>query len=212
MTTESLMTAAPQTTEGAAASPEATQSAATAAATDGQQTAAPEQTAAAPAQQPQTEEQPKAPENYEFKPIDGVDVAPEVLESFTGIAKELGLTQDAAQKVLDKMAPALQSRQLAQVEAIRAEWGQQSTTDQEFGGDKLQENLAVAKKALDTFGTPELAKLLNESGLGNHPEVIRVFYRAGKAISEDSKLVTGRQPSGQASDARRLYAASNMNP
>jgi hypothetical protein len=50
----------------------------------------------------------------------------------------------------------------------------------------------VAKKALDAFGTAELRSLLNESGLGNHPEVIRFMFRAGKAISEDS-MVTGNK-------------------
>lgn len=215
MDNETLMTTATETAEGADASTQATQDAATAAATEGQQTAATEQTAAAPAEQQPGEQQPKpteAPESYEFKPVEGANVAPEVLESFAGIAKKHGLPQDVAQDVLNTMAPAIAAQQQAQIAAITAEWGQQAAADQEYGGDKLQENLATAKKALDAFGTPEFTKLLNESGLGNHPEVIRVFYRAGKAISEDSKLVTGRQTSGQASDARRLYAASNMNP
>jgi hypothetical protein len=56
----------------------------------------------------------------------------------------------------------------------------------------------VAKKALDAFGTTELRSLLNESGLGNHPEVIRFMFRAGKAISEDS-MVTGTK--GEAKSA-----------
>jgi hypothetical protein len=72
------------------------------------------------------------------------------------------------------------------VEAIRNEWMQASQVDKEFGGDKLNENMAVAKKALDSFGTPELRTLLQQSGLGNNPEVIRFMYRAGKAISEDT--------------------------
>ena len=54
-------------------------------------------------------------------------------------------------------------------------------------------------------------RVLEESGLGNHPEVIRVFYRAGKAISED-RFVAGQAGKTNQGDARRLYAASNMNP
>ena len=53
--------------------------------------------------------------------------------------------------------------------------------------------------------------MLNESGLGNHPEVIRLFYRTGKAMSEDS-LIVGAASKGLSKDARNLYAASNMNP
>ena len=67
----------------------------------------------------------------------------------------------------------------------------------------------VAKKALETFGTPELRTLLNESGMGNNPEVIRAFYRVGKAISED-KFVSGKATPADANDARSLYPNSNL--
>jgi hypothetical protein len=127
-----------------------------------------------------------APEKYEFKPVEGRNLDSETMSTFAEVAKELGLTQDSAQKILDRMAPQMAQRQQAQIEAIRTEWVEASKTDAEFGGDKIAENLAVAKKALDQFGTPELRALLNESGLGNHPEIIRMMYRAGKSISEDT--------------------------
>ena len=76
--------------------------------------------------------------------------------------------------------------------AIRAGWFEASKSDKEFGGDKLEANLGIAKKALDTFGTPELNKLLVSTGLGNHPELIRLMFKAGKALSEDT-FVAGRE-------------------
>jgi hypothetical protein len=96
------------------------------------------------------------------------------------------------------------------------EWETASKSDKEFGGDKFDANLAVAKKALDAFGTPELRALLGPydpknnpkgTGLGNHPEIIRAFLKAGKAISED-KFVSGtRAPAAltNASAANALY-------
>ena len=63
---------------------------------------------------------------------------------------------------------------------------------------------------LDAFATPEFRQLLEQTGMGNHPEVIRTFYRAGKAISEDG-LVSGSAPKAPR-DARSLFPASNMNP
>lgn len=128
---------------------------------------------------------PNAPEKYEFTAPEGRQFDAEVLSTFSEIAKELDLSQEGAQKVLDKMAPKMMERQAAQLEAIRTQWADASKSDAEFGGDKIGENLSVAKKALDSFGTNELRTLLNESGLGNHPEIIRFMYRAGKAISED---------------------------
>lgn len=150
-----------------------------------------------------------APEKYEFKAAEGVAFDDAVIGTFSEVAKELNLSQDAAQKVLDKMAPVLQARQLEQIGAVRTGWAESAKTDKEFGGDKLTENLAVAKKALDAFGSPELKTLLNKSGLGDNPEIIRAFYRAGKAISQD-RFVPGQAPS-PSKDVRSLYPNSNMN-
>ena len=144
----------------------------------------------------ETKTTPVAPDRYEFKAPDGTEFAPEVLEAFSNAAKKADLSQDAAQKLIEEMAPALVARQVDQVQAIHKEWLEASTVDTEFGGEKLQENLGVARKALDNFGSPELRSLLDETGLGNHPEVIRFMYRAGKAISED-KFVSG-SPGGKA--------------
>lgn len=124
-----------------------------------------------------------APEKYEFKEADKFDT--QVLGAFSEAAKEANLTQDAAQKLLDKVAPALQTRTDEQVKAVHQQWTEASTADKEFGGEKLKENLGVARKALDQFGSQELRTFLETTGLGNHPEVIRYFFKVGKAISED---------------------------
>lgn len=145
-----------------------------------------------------------APEQYEFKAPEGQEFDPAVIDQFSEIAKELNLPQDAAQKILDKMGPTIATRQAEAIEAARTEWANASQTDKEFGGEKLTENLSVAKKALDSFGTPELRTLLNQSGLGNHPEVIRFMYRAGKAISDDS-FVSGSQATASKRTADVLY-------
>lgn len=148
-------------------------------------------------------DKPTAPEQYEFKAPEGVKLDDAVVAEFSAVAKELGLPQDAAQKVIDKLAPkiAAQNAQAfeAAIKSASDSWINAAKSDKEFGGEKLSENLAVAKKALDRFGTPELRKLLGAydpttnpqgTGLGNHPEIIRAFTRAGRAISED-KFVAG---------------------
>lgn len=152
-------------------------------------------------------EQPKsaAPEKYEFKQPEGQQFDAEVLNAYSEVAKELQLSQEAAQKVLDKVAPVMHQRQLQHIERVRTEWVDASKSDKEFGGDKLPENLSVAKKALDKFGTPELRKLLDDTGLGNHPEIIRAFYRAGKGISEDAFVVGSRATAAERDPAKVLY-------
>lgn len=166
---------------------------------------------ATPAEAPATEgasetpaETPGAPESYEFKQPEGREFDADFIAAFSEQAKELNLSQDAAQKLLDTMSDKVNAAQTAKIDAIRNEWTESSKADKEFGGDKLNENLGIAKQAIDKFGTPELKELLNTTGLGNHPEVIRFFYRAGKAISEDT-FVAGR-PAEPGKDKPKSYS------
>lgn len=218
MTTETLMTdQAATTTEGQAASEQATQQSATGADQGGQQQQSTEGQGTQGQQaegttteggQAKTEQKAGAPEQYEFKAPEGKEFSPEVIGAFSEVAKELNLSQDDAQKVIDKIAPAFAERQANALAQASTAWAESAKTDKEFGGDKLPENLAVAKKALDTFGTPELRTLLNDSGLGNHPEIIRAFYRAGKAISED-RFVGGGAKDASIDPAKRMFPSMN---
>lgn len=155
-----------------------------------------------------------APEKYEFKAPEGVTLDSELLGEFEGIARELNLTQEDAQKAVDiaaKMQAKFQAKQTEVLLEARTEWAKQTTADKEIGGTALAANVAVAEKALATFGSPELRALLKETGLGNHPEVVRAFVKVGKAISED-RFVSGGEvpPGGLRSAAQRMYP--NMNP
>lgn len=227
MPNETLMTEAATTTEGQPASNPAADSA-TGAGDNGQQQqpvqgqgTEGQQAAGTDGQPPaqKAEEKPQgAPEQYEFKAPEGVEFDEGVIGTFSAVAKELNLPQDQAQTVLDKMLPVMQARHVEQVSAFYQDiggmpdtWAASSAADKEFGGDNLAENLAVAKKARDAFGSPELNTLLNKTGLGNHPEIIRTFFRAGKAISED-RIEKGQAGKADTPNAQRLYAASNMNP
>ena len=220
MSEATLMTDAATTTEGAPASQPADAgaaqtSAAPAAATEqqasnAQQTQNAATTAEGDGKQGDTsttqDTKPEVPEKYDFKLPDDVTVDPAGLEAFSEFAKEAGLSQEAAQGLISKLAPAMQARQAEVVQQLRTSWGDASKADKEFGGEKLSENLAVAKKAMDTFGTPELRTLLNETGLGNHPEIIRAFVRAGKAISEDRFVPsTGGAAGANRDAAKSLY-------
>ena len=194
---ETLMTEAEQTNEGSTQQPvDASIEESTEATTETQQQAESVQdqqdSDESSVESETSDQEPKkegAPEKYEFnsKVADAPDeLDPEVLTAFGEVAKELDLPQEAAQKVLDKVAPVMQARQAAVVEQVKLDWANESQADKEFGGESLNDNLEIAKSSLNAFGTDALKSLLQESGLGNHPEVIRFMYRAGKAISEDS--------------------------
>ena len=80
-------------------------------------------------------------------------------------------------------------------------WVEQAKADTEYGNDKFDESISVAVKARDNFGTSEFNEMLDSSGLGNHPEMIRFLNRVGKAISEDSVVVGGNSTSALSREA-----------
>lgn len=154
-------------------------------------------------------DEPQVPETYELKMPEGVDLDKQAADEFSAIAKELKLSQADAQRLADVAVKMQQKQAETHAEMVKG-WAENSKTDKEFGGDNLQQNLSVARKAIDTFGSPELKALLNNTGMGNHPEVIRFAFKAGKAISEDTFVQSGsRTPTPDASLEKRLYP--NMN-
>lgn len=138
----------------------------------------------------------KAPENYEdFKAPQGVNLDKEVAVAVKVVAKELDLSQADAQKLVEKMGPVLAKSEQTRFTALvtqRADgWRAASLKDPEIGGEKHAENLAIAMKTFDAFGTPALKEVLNKTGLGDNPELLRWAFRIGKAIGPDNKIVAG---------------------
>ena len=153
-----------------------------------------------------------APENYEFesKVADAPqELDPEVLTAFGDVAKELDLPQEDAQKVLDKVAPVIQEKQAKAMEQAKIDWANDSQSDEEFGGENLNANLDIAKKSLEAFGSDSLKSLLQETGFGNHPEIIRFMYRAGKAISEDSYVGNSQGATGKSNVPKDFNGIAN---
>lgn len=136
-----------------------------------------------------------APEAYEdFAVPEGVELDTAVLDDFKTVAKELNLSQADAQKVTDlgvKLAQSWAEQTQNDFAELQASWVEAAKTDKEIGGDALPTNLSTAKKAFDTYGSPELATLLEQFGLGNHPEIIRLGVKVGRTISEDTPVTGG---------------------
>ena len=156
-----------------------------------------------------------APEQYaDFTMPEGVKPHEGLLGELKGLAKEFNLPQDAAQKLADlgvKHGQTLAQQQVDALQTARETWAKEVKADVEIGGEKFEASMVAAKKAVDTFADAELKKLLNETGLGNHPSMVRVFAKIGQAISND-RFVGGRgaQSSTQKSLADKLYPSSKQ--
>ncbi|MHA3808593.1 peptidase [Enterobacter bugandensis] len=160
-----------------------------------------------PADKPEEEQkQEGAPEKYEFKPAEGQELDTEALKDFEPVARDLNLTNEQAQKLVDAYPKILAGVQQRQAEAWQKQtegWAETVKADKEIGGDKLTANLSAAQRALDQFGAPELKEYLNATGLGNHPDLVKTFVKIGKAMSEDGMVDGSNQ--GQRSAAEVLY-------
>ncbi len=132
-----------------------------------------------------------------------LQVNPEFAGKFKSIAKDLKLDSAGAQKVADlyveaqKSADADLKLQIAQQDK---KWVESMKADKELGGAGFNENVMHARKAITKFGTPELSKLIDAVGLTNHPELVRVFARVGKAFKEDSINGTNGSAAAAAKD------------
>lgn len=133
---------------------------------------------------------------------------PETMNSFKGILAEAGLPKDAGIAIGSRLA-ALQQDHLSRAQAeMSGRWLAETRADREFGGVRLPQTQTRIAAAIDAFGGPDAAEirsLFNETGLGNHPALVRFFARAGKAISEDGMINSGAAASRGDSAATLLF-------
>lgn len=169
-------------------------------------------------QTPPAEPKTKAPESYQpfTLPVEMPAENPQVKEALAeagGLFRELGLTQEQGQKLIDLHAKhwlggMLNQQELFEQELDRrvAQWGEQTKAHPEFGGTRLNESLASVRRAIAHLGGEKLAHALDkETGLINHPEVFAAFARAGKLFAEDRFV--GGSPAGASPDSPSAMAA-----
>lgn len=150
----------------------------------------------------------KVPEKYEFKsPVEGQELDAEMTAALEPVARELGLNNEQAQKLVDiygkDILPKIEARQQENWAKQTEAWANEVKTDKEIGGDAFVANVGLAQKALDTFAPAGLREYLETTGLGNHPDLVRCFVKVGKAMSEDSMVMPNT--GGQRSQADILY-------
>lgn len=140
----------------------------------------------------------EAPEHYaEFDMGDYGKLSEESAKDFGAAARELGLSQEKAQKLVSSMTPAVAAHLQQKLAGYANEWIASAKADAEIGGANYNRNLGVAKLAYDKYATPELKKVLAVSGLGCNPEILRLFYRVGKTLQEDQGVGAGNGPQTQ---------------
>lgn len=131
------------------------------------------------------------------------------IDQVLSFAKEHKLNKEQAQAILEFENKALADFEKSQQDMLKqkstVDWVNELKADKEFGGEKFAESIKLASNALKKFATPEFVSILESTGLGNNPELNRVFYRIGKAMADDTLVQPGAAAPKQKSIIERLY-------
>ena len=130
----------------------------------------------------------EVPESYEFQVPEGMELDQGLADAVTPVFKDLGLNQEQASKLTEAYAKVKQGEaQQAQEDFNQQldQWASEIKNDKDIGGEGFDANAAIARKAVDEFGSPELKDLLDNTGFGNNPHIFRFMLKVGKLLNED---------------------------
>ena len=165
-----------------------------------------------------------APENYDFKKIDmpeGIQFNEEYGNKFSAVAKELNLSQNSANKLVNLYLGILKEQAASAPEKIKEfkeqqlqtdimKWDRAFRQDAEFGNgnqEKIKAYMEKANEGYKAFASDGLQDILKEKGLNHHPEVIKLFYKLSDLTGED-KILMGGKATKEESPAEILYGNS----
>ncbi len=153
------------------------------------------------------------PVKYELAmPKDSL-LEPSVIDEIVSYAKDQGLSNEAAQKILDRESGAVAKHMEAkekEFEEIRKDWEGKVKADKELGGENLERSAEISQRVVDRFGSKEFKTLLEDTGWGNNPEVIRIFKRIGETMTDDQFVkATTKTTGADRSDADVLFGDSS---
>lgn len=136
------------------------------------------------------------PETYDFKEVklpDGMELDAELTGEFSSIAKEMKLSQAKAdkfmgmgvklsQKLQQNFENAIKEAQENRIKEIKT----MLNTDPEIGGANLKSTLLEANEAYKAFVSEDAANVLAETGLNNHPAIVKMFRDIGRQVKNDT--------------------------
>lgn len=160
------------------------------------------------------------PETYTFKVPEGMSVDQALADKVSPVFKELGLTQEAVDKLSAVYAPYVQAQAQAQGDKMRADYsnivkGWKDETIKMLGSE-VDKEMSHASKFITKFSSDAkaLRQLFDDTGIGNHPLVVSLFIKAGKMLSQDHLSESGRStstPMGGDQEAEKvLYPSMNQ--
>lgn len=137
-----------------------------------------------------------APESHDYGKLKADGVHADVMKALAEGFGEHKIAPEAAQKLLDKVLPAMNARREAEVKEADAAWQKELREDKEIGGDKYEHNTKLVEAAVAGLLSPEHAKAAKESGLLGHPAFVRFALAAERVVASATKQDTATRGGG----------------
>lgn len=174
----------------------------------------------------------------EFKLPEGINLNKEQLGEFnkllgqieTGKLDHAGM-QEAGQKLVDLATKAttdsinrLNDYYVQFHENQKNEWFEAFKKDPEMGGENMDKTVSALREAVESYGgdekqIAEFRSVMKDTGVGNHPAVIRILNNMAQKIAKYTtevdtagaqRMVPGRSPApNKVKDYQRFYAGGN---
>ena len=120
-----------------------------------------------------------------------------------------GASPDTPKPQADPFAQRLREHEVNQRQQWQEQvnqWRRQATEDPQIGGANLPATVARAQLALDRFDEGKrIGQMLEQTGYGNNPDVLRFFNRLADVLMEDG-LVQGQAGGAMPPLEERMYA------
>lgn len=160
-----------------------------------------------PPKDPAKAEPAVVPEKYELKAPEGFEVDPDFIDKATPVLKELGITNEGAQKLFDivqgKVTNA-KSEIIDAYETMRDGWRKEMVADKELGNGKddlapaVKQNIAAAINFLPAELQTPFKDAMNLTGAGDNPAFVKALNHLGKQFREGTPVTPGKpSPLGQ---------------
>lgn len=139
--------------------------------------------------------------DYKFELPEGFELADDVKQSVIDLAKEANVSPEVANKFVQKHAE-LKQQELSNAKATIESWRQETIADPEVGGQYIQQTMKNVNAALAVPHGAEVAEILKQTGLQNHPAMVKFLNQYGKMIKTDSNR--GVSPVTAVSDKQKI--------
>lgn len=155
----------------------------------------------------------EAPEKYEFKLPEGKTINKEELDAFSGLAKELNMSQEKAQKLVEWELSRIDNAVSKNEEAIMNNYKQIQQEEynksvehftKEGNGD-LKEGMKYVAAFKNKFLDSDTKEYLKTTGQVNNFQLLKLFDKLGRMVSEDNFVDGKNNTKPTISDGELFY-------